>query len=187
MEIDVLPHEYVANLSENKHMMLLYDDPEYAREIETIFIAKGLQKGECCIYVSHDGYSFETSALGQFGIDGKRCIRDGTLHIVNSEDFADRANSKSALEKLLCVPTAKVRMVGRWIPDVGTVKGIASELELEKDVHSHFDEFPGSILCTYKIDNICKTDHAGWTIKIMNNHHSVMLLTGERKGTVHEF
>ena len=181
------PHEYVERLSGNKHIMLLHDEPKYAREIEAIFIAQGLQKGECCIYVSHDDHAFEQSLLEPLGLDGKKYLKDGSLHLVRMGEFAGKANNKLSLQKLLCDQGSKARLVGRWVPDISTVKGMASELELEREIHSVFHDFPGSILCTYQIDSICKTDHADWTMKIMNAHHSVIMLTGERDGTVHEF
>lgn len=185
MELKVTPHEYVGKLSTKKHMMLLYDDEKYGKEIQLLFIKKGLEKGECCIYLVHDEERFTASEMASYGIDAEEHIKKGTLHMVDADDFIDRIHNMAELQKM-CSSFPQVRMVGRWIPHIDTAQGISSELDAEKGVHKSFHNFSGSVLCTYPMEKIYKKDQAYWTIEIMNTHQTIILATGYGEGIVHE-
>src|SRR5207245_2722735 len=43
------------------------------------------------------------------------------------------------------------RIVTRIVPNVDTKEGISVKLELERNLHKTFEEFGGSILCSYDI------------------------------------
>ncbi|MFZ1077954.1 MAG: MEDS domain-containing protein [Nitrosotalea sp.] len=186
LELKVTPQEYVEKLSTNKHMMLVYDDEKYGKEVQLLFIKKGLEKGECCIYLVHHEERFTISEMTSYGIDAEEQIKKGTLHIIDTDNFTDRMQGMAELQKM-CSAGPQVRIVGRWIPCIDTVEGISSELDAEKELHKSFHNFPGSVLCTYPVDKICKKDQAQRTIELMNAHQTVILLTEYGKGTIHEF
>ena len=49
-----VPLRFVNSLDTNKHILLLYNDPEYAKRIEFQFIGNGLAKGEHCVYATEE-------------------------------------------------------------------------------------------------------------------------------------
>jgi hypothetical protein len=46
--------KFIDTLEEKQHIMLLYEDPEYAKIIEFKFIKRGLERGEDCIFATSD-------------------------------------------------------------------------------------------------------------------------------------
>src|SRR5439155_1622188 len=52
MAQESIPLKYVDSLSDKKHLVLLYDDEEYAQRIEFEFLKKGLMTGDSCIYAT---------------------------------------------------------------------------------------------------------------------------------------
>lgn len=184
--LNLKPHEYVERLSENKHIMMLYDDEMYAKEVELVFVRKGLENGEHCIYIMHDGWRPVRDEWDSMGIDVDEEVKRGMLHIVGPGNHGELSGGWPDLGVLPSLGHGKVRVVGRWIPDIDTVHGISSELGIERKVGEQFRGINGSVMCTYPASKICSKGRSNWTLQIINEHDVVIFVTGPGEGRVHE-
>jgi hypothetical protein len=183
-----MPFRYVDSLEKKQHILLLYEDSAYARLIEFRFIKNGLADGETCIYVTHEDSGAVVLKFLNYGIP-LHCFQNGKLRVIqmheickNGEDILKK--SKKEIESILESMIPPYRIVGRIIPNVSTVDGIAVQMELEKQTHRCFEDLRGSIMCTYEVSKIEKTRKKAWLEQLRQTHHAVIHAQKIGQGTV---
>lgn len=173
-----VPFRYVDSISQKQHILLLYEDLEYARLIEFRFIKNGLDSGENCIYVTDQDSGSIVIKFLSYGIQLQDFL-SGRLRIIQRHDMLGsreeillqaKNDAKYILENVI----GPFRIVGRIIPNVGTMDGISAQIEIEKKTHHIFDDLCGSIMCTYDLSKIEKSKRKVWMQKLRDTHHAVI-------------
>ncbi len=172
------PIKFVDSLDAKKHIALFYDEPEYARLIEFRFIKNGLLKGEQCVYATDDDSGSIVLKMLSYGIPLEYFERKKLLvyQIHNGQLNYDEImkSCRKNIGIILSDLQPPFRIVSRIVPDVSTVTGISVELELEHELHLHFDDFGGMVMCPYDLSKIETSRCKEWLTKLHENHHDVI-------------
>jgi len=183
-----VPFRYVDSLEQKQHILLLYEDPAYARLIEFRFIKNGLADGETCVYVTHEDSGSIVLKFLNYGIP-MQYFQSGKLRIIqmretccNGEKMLEK--SRKDVETILDGLVPPYRIVGRIVSNISTIDGISVQLELEKKTHSCFEDFRGSVMCIYDISEIEKTRRKSWMEDLRQTHHTIIHATKFGKGGV---
>lgn len=187
-ETPSIPLRYVDSLEQKQHILLLYEDMEYAKMIEFRFLKNGLANGENCIYVTHEDSGSIVLKFLNYGIP-LQYFQSGKLKVIqirencgNGQQMLDQ--SKEDIELILVNLIPPYRVVGRIVPNISTIDGMTVQLELENKTHSCFDDFRGSIMCTYNMSRIEKTKRKIWMGELRQTHHTVIHATKFGEGGV---
>ena len=170
---------FVNGIDTNKHILLLYNDPQYAKTIEFLFIKNGLVKGEHCIYATQEDPSFIKTKMEEHGIDVKNFLKKGLLHIYRPSDPFSNPDgvlegAKTSLDLMLKDSTSPYRMITMLIPDTEIAEVIDIHIKIEKEFHANFENFNGSMMCPYNLKNLEQNDSRDRVQELVNSHHSVI-------------
>ncbi len=184
-----VPFMYVDSIEHKQHILLLYEDPAYARLIEFRFIKNGLVGGETCVYVTREDSGSIVLKLLNYGIP-LQYLQSGKLRVIQVHEACGTGDailekSKKDLEEILNGLIPPYRLVGRIVPNISTIDGISVQLDLEKKTHSCFEDFRGSVMCIYDISTIEKTRRKRWIENLRQTHHTVILATKSGQGVVY--
>ncbi|CUR52106.1 protein of unknown function [Nitrosotalea devaniterrae] len=182
------PIRYVDSLEKKQHILLFYEDQEYARIIEFRFIKNGLDSQENCIYVTDEDSGQVVLKFLSYGIP-LHYFQSGKLQVIQIRNmFTDKneitSRSKKDAEMILGQLIPPFRIVGRIVPNVSTINGMSVELEFERKTHDCFEESRGSIMCTYDLSKIEKTQRKKWMEDLRQNHHATIYATKFGEGGV---
>jgi hypothetical protein len=155
------PFNFVRKVKHGKHIVLFYEEPEYARMILFEFIKSGLNKGEHCIYVSEEDKEIVKREMSDAGIS----IKNDLLLIHQIPNLATTGISQITLERLSQItlhPWTKEdqpeRVVLRCIFKTDTEEQIRSNLKWEHDYrYMGLKGLQGTMICTYLVNNIIPT------------------------------
>ena len=184
--------ESLDNLEErDHHSMLLYDDPKYGILVKNRFIENGLQKGIHTICITHDDVNFVEKEIASTGIDVDNFKRKNLLHIYQIGNIMESKDGLTSayndmLKKLTVDSKPPYRFVGRTIANISTNEGIEAELVLENLFHSHFDSYPGSVLCPYNVAEIEKSKRPIWLQRLLEYHHNLIYASEPEKSVIFE-
>jgi hypothetical protein len=195
--------DFLDNLESHvhKHMVMLYEEPEYARLVQIRFLNDGLKKGECCVYATsdHDSLNLTKTDMVQNGIDVDNYMNKGLLqfHLRNpsisdsgSYEVAIKAFQETIGSTYFSAPQhstekfPKIRGVGSVNPYVFAHKNVdsegpeaASQLMVERLFQSQsLDSFEGVWMCTFQVDNILGSMNEEWMKAILRSHDAVLFL-----------
>ena len=140
---------------------------------------KGLQKEEHCIFVTHDSIKLIEKEMVDSGIDVDYFKQKNLLHVYNIENIMNHPEGisqgfDSVINKITSNSKPPYWIVGRIIPNVSTVDGIKAELEVERLLHRHFDNYLCSFLCPYNFKELEEEKCTVWLEHLLKNHHSVI-------------
>lgn len=173
--------QFIDALDGKKHIGLIYDDPDYAKLLKFRFIKNGLQNGENCVYVSDEDSGKVIIDMLNFGIQAKyfqtnKIIVYHQNDIGNTrEEIENKANKNLDTVKRSLIPP--FRIVGRMIPNIGSVNGMTVQLDLEKKTHKHYHDYGGIVMCSYDVSTIEKTKRKKWIEELYQNHHHVISIS----------
>ena len=184
-----VPLKFVNNLDTNKHILLLYNDPDYAKRIEFQFIGNGLAKGEHCVYATEEDPAFIKTKMKEHGIEVRDFLGKGLLHIYQTSDPFGHpegalAGTKSNLEMILKDSKPPYRMVTMLIPDTGTTEAMDVHIKIEKEFHYNFANFNGSMMCPYDIKKLEQNKSHDWMRELLDSHHSAIYATSSEDGVI---
>ena len=182
------PLRFLDSLEEKQHIMLLYEDPEYARLIEFRFIKRGLEFGEDCVYATSADSGSIVLMLQRYGIPLDAFLTK-KIRVFQIKPFSGTyeeiiLNCKQEIKKILSQVRTPFRMVARIVPDVSTITGITAELEIERLGQDCFGELGGTVMCPYDISEIEKTQRLEWVNSLYRSHHAVIYLPRIGEGGV---
>ena len=187
-ETSSIPFRYVDLLEQKQHILLLYEDIEYAKMIEFRFIKNGLANGENCIYVTSEDSGSIVLKFLNYGIP-IQYFQNGKLKVIqmhencgNVQQMLDQ--SRKDIERVFANLIPPYRVVGRIVPNISTVDGMTAQLDLENKTHSCFDDFRGSIMCTYDMSKIERTKRKTWMDELRQTHHAIIHATKFGEGGV---
>ena len=194
--------DFVDNLDPSffKHIVMLCEEPEYARLVQIRFLKAGLKNQECCVYWAADNedISLTKTSMLQNGIDVDRYMKQGILQfhwgsasLKDSESYELVSNAfGETIEKAFCSaqdhlakrPT-RIRLVGNGKRDVFSQKTVncasevSGQLLLEKLVQSQrYGSFEGVCTCVYWIDDIMAVIDEQWMRELLIDHDAVLFL-----------
>src|SRR6185503_19018691 len=126
--------DFLDNLdtSVHRHVVMLYEEPEYAKLIQFRFLRDGLRRGECCIYAAkdEDDIRITKSEMNQSGIDVDYNVSKALLQfylrkpaIIDNESYQHARNAfQSEIEKAF----AKVHNGNDSAVDYPKIRGVGS-------------------------------------------------------------
>lgn len=173
------PIKFLDRMERNNHIVLLYDNKEYADLVISRYLLNGLQKGESCIFFTADKPEIIEERLSAEGIDVDSYKQTNSLRIFRIErSDADKFDALRTLKHIREEATKGMkppyRFVGRTIMDTGSKEGMKLGLVVEKTGHEHFEEFDNSQLCYYNISGIEQSKRNEWISELLKNHHHVI-------------
>lgn len=173
------PIKFLDRMERNNHIVLLYDNEEYADLVISRYLLNGLQKGESCIFFTADKPEIIEERLSAEGIDVDSYKQTNSLRIFRIErSDADKFDALGTLKHIREEATKGMkppyRFVGRTIMDTGSKEGMKLGLVVEKTGHEHFEEFDNSQLCYYDISGIEQSKRNEWISELLKNHHHVI-------------
>jgi hypothetical protein len=176
------PIKFLDRMERNNHIVLLYDNEEYANLVISRYLLNGLQKGESCIFFTADKPEIIEERLSAEGIDVDSYKQTNSLRIFRIErsdaDKFDKFDALGTLKHIREEATKGMkppyRFVGRTIMDTGSKEGMKLGLVVEKTGHEHFEEFDNSQLCYYNISGIEQSKRNEWISELLKNHHHVI-------------
>ena len=176
---DYRPIKFLDRLEGNNHIVLLYDNQDYADLVISRYFLNGLQKGESCIFFTPDDPKAIEKRLTAKGIDVQKYTKANSLRIFQIEkgDESKRdplATLKSIREHATSGMKPPYRFVGRTITDTETMEGMRMGMVVEKTGHEHFEEFDNSQLCHYDISCLEPSMKDEWIRALLENHHHVI-------------
>lgn len=173
------PFNFVRKVKHGKHIVLFYEEPEYARMILFEFIKSGLIQGEDCTYISEEDRETVKREMSDAGINVHEYIKNDKLLIHQISNLATAQIPRIALERLAQVtlhPWIKAdepeRVVLRCIFRADTEEQIKSNLKWEHGYrYRDLKGLRGTMICTYPVNNIIPTitDSRGGYGKWMND------------------
>ena len=180
---------FVDSLDTKKHIVLFYDDPDYAQKIEFQFIKNGLLRQESCIYASEKDPHYIIDKMIAYGIDAEEFLKNRLLFVYQLGNLFECPEgpiegARNTIKEILSDVRSPFRFVGRIMPDVSTLEGISAEIKLEQKLHSTFSNFKGSCICPYNIEKIESTKRKVWFSKLFDSHHSAIFAPKDRQGGV---
>lgn len=182
------PFRYVDSLEGKHHILLFYEDQEYARLIEFRFIKNGLTSQENCVYITGEDSGYVVLKFLSYGIP-LHYFQSGKLRIIqlhaeskNRDELSDKCKKDLELIREHLLPP--FRIVGRLVPNISTIDGMSVEVELEKKTHCCFDDYGGSIMCTYDLSKIEKTRRKEWMEDLRATHDAMICATKFGQGGV---
>jgi hypothetical protein len=182
-----VPFRYVDSVERKQHILLLYEDTAYAQMIEFRFIKNGLANGENCVYITHEDSGSLVLKFLSYGIP-LSSFQTGKLRVIPLSNGSDGAHAldkyKKDVEIVLEGLVPPYRIVGRVVPNISTVEGITKQLEIESASHSAFEDYGGSVMCTYDMSKIEKTKRKTWMEELHRTHHTVIHATKFGEGGV---
>ena len=185
------PIKFLDRMERNNHIVLLYDNEEYADLVISRYLLNGLQKGESCIFFTADKPEIIEERLSAEGIDVDSYKQTNSLRIFRIErSDADKFDALGTLKHIREEATKGMkppyRFVGRTIMDTGTKEGMKLGLVVEKTGHEHFEEFDNSQLCYYNISGIEQSMRGEWIRGLLKNHHHIIYASEPDKAVAFE-
>jgi hypothetical protein len=159
------PFNFVRKVKHGKHIVLFYEEPEYARMILFEFIKTGLSQRERCIYVSDEDKEAVQREMSDAGIIVDQFTKNDLLSIHQIPNLAAPQIPQIMLERLAQItvhPWTKEdkpeRVVLRCIFKTDTEEQIISNLKWERDYrYRELKGLQGTMICTYSVNNIIPT------------------------------
>jgi hypothetical protein len=181
MNPEYRPIKFIDQLEGNKHIVLLYDNEDYADLIIARYFSKGLEKGESCVFFTDEDPKKIRRMLTSQGLDVERYEKANTLRIFQMPKPDSSNQQIDVLTILRGIRSASTtgmkrpfRFAGRTIPDIESRNGIMQGMVVERTGQEHFDEFDNAQMCFYDIRKIEPTKKDEWIKQLLENHHKVI-------------
>lgn len=174
------PLNFVHQIEEGKHIVLFYEELEYAKMISYQFIKSGLAHMKDCSYLSEEEIESAKREMVDSGIDVKRFSQNNQLHIYQVSSLTDYprdvlTNEQKDLTSALLNKPSKSgqtdRIVLRCVYKVENDEQIKSNLKWEHDYRfKNLKDLGTTLVCTYPVNDIIPTisDSTGPYGKWMN-------------------
>jgi MEDS: MEthanogen/methylotroph, DcmR Sensory domain len=181
------PLNFVHQIDEGKHIVLFYEELEYAKVISFQFIKNGLVHKKDCSYLSEEEVESVKREMSDSGIDVNKLTRNHQLHIYQVPSLTDyRARDSQIGEggeeeqnladdttilKNTSITRQSDRIVLRCVYKINTEEQIKSNLKWEHDYRfKNLKNFGTTVICTYPVNDIITTisDSTGPYGKWMN-------------------
>ena len=183
------PMKFIEDIDEKKHIVHFYEDQEYAKMIHFKFIQNGLEKQEICIYAMDDEPEIIEKEMSDFGIDVEKFKKEKLLRISkipSSYDYSSNAleSAKKFWSTVMSDSDSPVRLVSTFTHEINKSDAIEAQISVECHLHSTFDDFPGSWICPYHVQNIESKNRGKWMIDLIHAHQTAVFSSKSENGMV---
>jgi hypothetical protein len=166
------PSRFVDSLQLGRHVLLCYEESEWARQLEFRIIENGLLEGEHCVYVSiEDSPEFIESQMEEYGIDVKGFKKKKMLHLHKVASPIDAKGDLPTIAEILSKVPRPYRLVGR-IYKLDSKKNVRANLNVEKQGNSAAES--AMLVCSYNTGDMNLDLLRLWLPNAMNKHHDVI-------------
>src|SRR5919198_854083 len=93
------PLNFVHQVKEGKHIVLFYEELEYAKMISFQFIKAGLAHKKECSYLSEEEVEAVKREMTDIGVDVNKFTKNGLLHIYQVPSLPDYHPEDTQIEK----------------------------------------------------------------------------------------
>lgn len=161
------PLNFVHRVEEGKHIVLFYEELEYAKIISFQFIKSGLVHKEDCSYLSEEEVEAVKREMSDSGIDVNAYVDNNLLHIYQVPSLVDyekgtNIKKEQDFAQAILKNPSKIKQTGRivlrCVYKINNEEQIKSNLKWEYDYR--FKNLKGSgttVVCTYPINDIIPT------------------------------
>jgi DcmR-like sensory protein len=189
MNIFDQPLNFVKKVRRGKHIVLFYEETEYARIILFEFLKNGLVNKERCVYISEENVEAVEREMSDAGINAEVFMKNELLFVHQVPNLAGYSNiTQTALENLsqfALRPWTKDgrpdRLVLRCIFTINSREQIRSNLEWEREFRAKdLKHLQGTMICTYPVSNIIPTisdsegDYGRWMSDLLELYDGVI-------------
>jgi predicted transcriptional regulator len=185
-ESDYGPIKFLDNLPPKSHSVLLYDDKKYAELVTSYYIAKGLERGESCVYLTFEDPRKIERRLSRRGINAESFKQRNLLrvHTIKHSDVSE-GNPYDNLKKVIRESTIGLkppyRFYRNFVPIEKSVKGMKLELLYEQLLHENFKTLDLSLMCRHDLSEIEKSARTDFVETLLKNHHQVIYASEPEK------
>jgi DcmR-like sensory protein len=193
------PLNFVRNLGRGKHVVLFYEEVEYARMLLFEFLKSGLMQNKRCSYISEEGIEMVKREMYDAGIGTHEFLNNGQLLVHQIANLANHPHippiELEKLSQLALHPGTKKngvqpdRLVLKCIFKINTQQQIRSNLEWERDYRDRdLKRLHGTIICTYPVNDILFTisdaigDYGRWMSNLLELYDGVIFARKFWKG-----
>ncbi len=191
------PLNFVKKTRYGKHIVLFYEELEYARMILFEFLKSGLAQNERCVYISEEDTESVMREMSDAGISTDEFMKKELLFVYKVPNLTEYSDiSQATLQKLsefALRPWTKdnqpERLVLRCIFKTNTEEQIRSNLEWERDYRfKNLKPIRGTVICTYSVSNIVPTisdavsDYGKWMSELLELYDGVIFARKFWKG-----
>ncbi len=193
------PLKFVRNVRPGNHIVLFYEEAEYARMLLFEFLKGGLIQKERCSYISEEEAESVKREMNDAGIGTHEFLNNGQLLVHQIPNLADHPHipptELERLSQLALHPGTKKngsqldRLVLKCIFKINTQQQIKSNLEWERDFRDrNLKRLHGTMICTYPVNNILFTisdaigDYGRWMSSILELYDGVIFARKLWKG-----
>lgn len=175
------PIKFIDEIEENKHIILFYEEPEYAKILQFRFINNGLEKGECGFYLvknGSDGKLIEEE-MKDSGINVEKYKKQGILHFfvlphLNSYHSNRIELVQQTLRKISAQCNKPIRLTGIINRVFDTEEKIKSAIEIEEYLKENLRNFDVTLMCPYYVEKIESKKRGLWIKKLTHYHDSAI-------------
>jgi hypothetical protein len=192
------PMDFVRGIYTGEHVVLFYEDRNYAERIEFGFIKDGLEKGESCAITTHGRVGPLKERMTRTGIEVDRFTKDGLLHVLRIDDPMVHPQGvgegiRETYDKLFSAVDEPFRIVSTTFKNIGDDRAYRKEIQLEKKAQKTFDggdsstrhdvfrDMEGTIMCTYPVDGF-GSQNSRWLGALSANHHAAIFAPRRTEG-----
>ncbi len=181
------PIKFIDDIKENKHIVLFYEEPEWAKIVEFRFIQNGLEKGEHCIYAMEEDPQFIETQMADYGIDIKKYKEKNLLHVYQNPSSYDYykdgfEGAQKFWKKIMADAQPPLRVVARITREINNKDVLESQIILENQFNSVFNSIKGSWMCPYDVNKIESENLAKWIKKLIKTHDSAIFVPSLDQG-----
>lgn len=191
MSLSLEASAYIDTLNSKKHVLQVITDKIKGESAQFQFIKNGLTLGEKCIYFVHEDPSKVISRMKKAGLDTERFTKSGLLQIHRVPNVLSEADPFAAFQSFFASivknPSERFRLVGRSINDLRNKKAWDLAIQIERFMHSNFEQMNATVLCYYdyqKLDSKHTIQHVG---ELMKCHHGAIFSTLSEPNLALEF
>jgi hypothetical protein len=180
--------DILDDLNGKSYCVIFYEEPEHARMVEYHFIHTELQKGEYCIYTTHeDDISIIENTMADFGTDVEGYNRPRKLYVCRIGDpRLDPLGLLQGVENLrrsiIGESKRPFRIVSRFICNIESKEDKLANMFVEGTVHSSSEKYNGFFMCPYPVSNIQSAIEGAWMQNLLRNHHTAIFIFKGDKG-----
>ena len=186
----------MAKLRKGEHVILAYEDSNYARGIEFGIIQDGLQKGEYCVYSSvFDEPQEIERKMELFGIDVKEYKERNLFRAMKlsaSPGVNANEQEREELRKIVFPDDPKripFRLVGRLFPiELFSPSQLRDNLRVERGMQNSFTGQEGIAVCSYYTKNLTSLHYEAsslryeWFLGILKAHDVAVFAPSPGRG-----
>jgi KaiC/GvpD/RAD55 family RecA-like ATPase len=188
---DSKPIKFIDDLKDKRHIVLFFEDSEYAKIIQFHYIKDGLEKGYACIFTANEAQDEDIikQEMKDFGINVESYEKKNLLHFFKVPDPKTTVDGISLklygdLIKLFeeLSKNTFVRTTGTWILNVDSIRDIEKILEIEEAAHNEIKNFNVQALCLYCTQGLKEKSRGDLIQSIIKCHNAAIFASSIGKG-----